>query len=406
MFNQCGFMSGSRRRFQTSAFVAVVIELSIPSIISDVVAQDKGALPPVPTSSIDRTALDNIFTKNPDVFSGLTVDYPNLTATVYAVTSQLTVAKTRLSGITHLVRTSDDPEPLTLQFKTVERSWSRLQKTMQAVTDDPTLAGQSDTHLHEWYVDPSENCVSLGVSEVTPTLRAAAGRLFSGDVCFHIADGGTTTWDRQHDIEPFAGGARMFATRGACTLGFPILNPNGYESWRMLTSGHCVSLGEQPTAGGGGAVVGDVTLQQHAQNGIDTAVISNKNYYWMVYNGGPSSTTFSNLGGQIPVAKGDQMLASGASLGEVGPWTVTNPNTCHTFTDDGITSCHLIIATYTGLDGVTGGDSGGPVYVPIGSKVYATGIITGQGNFGKTMYATDIYSAISPLAGWRVAKIP
>lgn len=218
-------------------------------------------------------------------------------------------------------------------------------------------------------------------------MRTALAADFGSRVEYTVTPKRTLNVDRDHDRQPFSGGARytnnrFFPSSGdiACTTGFTVFNSVEY----MVSAGHCTPDTNYFVWTWDGADLGLIT---HANLTIDSLLIANYDYGATIYDTGYSHRS-KVIGGGNPVVGATYCVSGGFSWPaecnkEVE--AVGIMNLCGW--EDGV--CRDKVVRYSN-ETETGGDSGGPMYFPAaGDCVYARGIHIGEAVVGNDGYATQ-----------------
>lgn len=183
-----------------------------------------------------------------------------------------------------------------------------------------------------------------------------------------VVEGIVTPTTRQNDSAPWQGGGAMANANGNdyCSTGFAILLDNGQG--RLLSAAHCNSAGDT-VRDGTGQVIGPVSARAPGYDSLLINPNASPATIGKVFGGPWNAGTGHNryqffVGGASGPAVNQTVCTSGARSGE---------HCNRTIRDTGVTwSCNG--TTCTGFrargdgDGVSvaGGDSGGPIYDPLG----------------------------------------
>lgn len=212
------------------------------------------------------------------------------------------------------------------------------------------------------------------------------------------------TTSRLSDSAPWWGGARIanaqFGTR--CTSGFGV--QNYYGSRFILTAGHCGWVGNDFYNDNWTRRMG-MAYSKHTA--YDVMLIPT-DAGGRIYDGGVGTNEFSkDVVGAGQVFMGEWLCTSGSVSGAVCGYRVNNFTTSYCgYAAGGVWNCFSDLSTAPQQDGVVGvrsGDSGGPVFNLSGPNVIAKGIISGQGNGGRTLVFQDwgtivaVWPGLSPL---------
>ncbi len=267
----------------------------------------------------------------------------------------------------------------------------QIQQGPSALGSDPNSpAGRADALLKSdtgkalfgdmltgWWTDPETGRTHVGVTDprsVPPqALQALAATGNSPQ--FYASERGTRLYGRLADSVPWFGGIRLYNSSSgtACSANF-MIKRSGIEY--AFSAGHCGSR----IWTNNGIEVGATHQRELSQNGWDNQIIG----FADPSGGSPSAFTGCNSCSTSQPVKASTAVASGGALCFAGSYTAENctarvgvRNTCQIFVD-GVTTCHLSVATST--DGSTlaqGGDSGGTIYKSVSGGVAAAGMIVG-----------------------------
>ncbi|WP_454293276.1 hypothetical protein [Salana multivorans] len=178
---------------------------------------------------------------------------------------------------------------------------------------------------------------------------------------------------RLNDVAPHYGGARTVQGGSSCSTGFTTTFQDGVN--RMLTAGHCGSLG-QAFSSPGGASFGTISHRLPFPL-YDVAWISGTSYSGRIYGGGLTGTAVVvGSPGANPGMYGNYCTSGSYSHEKCG-YSVVDMS--YELCDISGCTPNLVKADRPG--GATlNGDSGGPFYgkKPGDSKAYARGIVTGS----------------------------
>ena len=212
------------------------------------------------------------------------------------------------------------------------------------------------------------------------------------------------TTSRLADFAPWWGGARIAnAQLGAgCTSGFGV--QNYYGSKFIVTAGHCGAVGNDWYNGDWTRRMG-MAYSKHTAYDI---MLIPTDAGGRIYDGGVGTNEFSkDVVGAGQVFMGEWLCTSGSVSGAVCGYLVNNFTTSYCgYAATGVWNCFSDLSTAPQKDGVIGvrsGDSGGPVFNLSGPNVIAKGIISGQGNGGRTLVFQDwgtivaVWPGLSPL---------
>jgi hypothetical protein len=186
---------------------------------------------------------------------------------------------------------------------------------------------------------------------------------------------------RFNDYAPWYGGDRISSSSVGCTTGFAAVY-NGLPA--MLTAAHCGGVGTSfwngPTASNGWNFMGNVTYS-NTSNDVASIQVSSYSNYINVGSNPQSPGQLLISGWQSPVV-GQYLCQSGSYTGEVCGLRVvdTNQYVCQSWFLWWCTSYQGPIAdviNYLGSGSYSAGhgDSGGPVYLRMGSYGIAEGLV-------------------------------
>jgi len=194
---------------------------------------------------------------------------------------------------------------------------------------------------------------------------------------------------RWSESSPIDGGAATYAGPGYCTTGFRVL-VSGVA--RMVTAGHCYSLGTSVWSPGNGVWMGTVTHRAPFPQ-RDLELIGSASYSNKIYVGGTAGVLETIIGASDPTLAYDNYCFSGHVSGERCNMNVTNLN--GSFCDTA--GCTNNVAVFVGPFVAQGGDSGSPFYL---AHQNSTNGIRGMvfARSGSTMYA-EKWSRISAAFG-------
>jgi hypothetical protein len=261
------------------------------------------------------------------------------------------------------------------------------------ITDDSKTFGQAQ-HVGIAAVGPSIDgsgvdvaVVATDSADLDKASKALHGKYGTivGDVTF--AKNKTSDSDlffngfRFNDYAPWYGGDRIASSSVGCTTGFAAVY-NGLPA--MLTAAHCGGVGTSfwngPTSSNGWNFMGNVTYSNSSTDVASIQVSSYSNYINVGSN--PQAPTQLYISGwQSPVV-GQYLCQSGSYTGEVCGLRVvdTNQYVCQSWILWWCTSYQGPIAdviNYLGPSYYSAGhgDSGGPVYLRMGSYGIAEGLV-------------------------------
>ncbi len=308
------------------------------------------------------------------------------------------------AALAALTATRRAARPLTVT--TVEHSYAELAALRDRVPRAAPWAAAAAPVLAEWGVDVVHNRVAIGVTAVTPRLRALARATFGPAVELHRVERSRRA-SRVSDTAPWSGGGVITTDLGSCTSGFAVQDTiTGLIG--MVTAGHCATAGS--TISNNGVPQGVVIQRDLSDGGRDYAIYTGSTYLNRIYTGPVDSGETRMISGlELIVLVGQTGLCFvGAARGASCDTVVTEVDVCVRFTDD-VTTCGLNRAANTADVPLTRpGDSGGPVYLRHGAiggvseTDTAVGIIVGSR--GNTSVFHQV-GAVLPL-GYAVLVIP
>lgn len=296
--------------------------------------------------------------------------------------------------------------------------------------------------LSQWYVDARADRVVVGLTRITSAARAASRHAFGGAVQLTVAPRASLTVRnlgtatrlvrlpsrrtipnssggvRRNDGSPFYGGDEIisYVKEGTkydvvqCTSSFDAYDT--LNKWNvMLTAGHCSA--DFPSDTWYSGYISGQTFYVGAKEGtIDDETFNNKDPDAMtitqeklgtfsahVFVGSATSSTNYPLDGSDSFKTGELICTDGVDSGAAicGP-SVTHTGMCVVFKEGSgtINVCDLAEATYSKAFCIPG-DSGGPVYVDMGTtkKVYALGTIEGSTTGENNCYMNELGPALS-----------
>jgi hypothetical protein len=261
------------------------------------------------------------------------------------------------------------------------------------ITQDSQAFGQAQ-HLGIAAVGPSidGSGVDVAVVATDATDLAKASKALHGKygaIVGDVTESKTKTSDsdlfftgfRFNDYAPWYGGDRIANSSLSCSTGFAATY-NGLPA--MLTASHCGGVGTSfwngPTTSGGWNFMGNVT---YSNSGTDVASIQVSSYSTYINVGSnPQAPTQLNITGWASPVVGQYLCQSGSFTGEVCGLRVvdTNQYVCTSWVLWWCTSYQGPIAdviNYLGPSAYSAGhgDSGGPVYLRMGSYGIAEGLV-------------------------------
>jgi hypothetical protein len=288
-----------------------------------------------------------------------------------------------------------DSVPAGVQIDVHAAKFSRKEMLDAAsqVTQDSETFGQQQ-HIGIAAVGPSVDGSGVDVTVVatdTADLDKAAKALHGkyGAIVDDVSLSAKKTSDsdlffsgfRFNDYAPWYGGDRISSSSVGCTTGFAAVY-NGLPA--MLTAAHCGGVGTSfwngPTSSNGWNFMGNVT---YSNSGNDVAAIQVSSYSTFINVGSnPQAPTQLNITSWASPVVGQYLCQSGSYTGEVCGLRVvdTNQYVCQSWFLWWCTSYQGPIAdvvNYLGANSYSAGhgDSGGPVYLRMGSYGIAEGLV-------------------------------
>jgi len=300
----------------------------------------------------------------------------------------------------------------------VSFSFGKLETTKHEVTTLMSAGIPGADLIYMAGPDAETNRVVIVVSAPNePLFKALADRFGTEAVEVRIdasMRGAQPTFDRQHDISPFWGGASIQSA--ACSDGIPwqIGSSRG-----LLTAAHCFSSGGSAKIGdfsGAGSVRANDEENWDPVHGTqyytgqstlrgDVALIRLNSGYTTsayIFRGGVNSQiSWSVLSWYQRYAQsGDVLNVSGRASGETGPYTVdlTNFDVIYNPPSD-LWARNISSALSLTSPCVAGGDSGGTLFSLVTGGVKEAGVLSGSGPGPCRIYFTPIYRSYLGLPG-------
>jgi hypothetical protein len=181
---------------------------------------------------------------------------------------------------------------------------------------------------------------------------------------------------RLDDQSPYRGGAFIQpAGHIGCSSGFGV-HSRGNGADYVITAYHCNLPSDPRFWDGGNDFMGSVTS---ANTGLDAAFIKTSSRPWAFDGAWDNSTGYSKrvVGIRKPTT-GTRICTSGSYSGVRCYGTISGAHNYRTTSRAGRTYTVHAYAAASGSEINGQGDSGGPVFTPSGSNVYAIGLISGQ----------------------------
>jgi hypothetical protein len=403
------------------------------------VAASQPATSPMTVRTSDVGQLQQYVRQDPSEYAGLYVNSAARTITVNVASAtasqgrrQLTQRIASLSAHAALAPApSSMPAALALSIRPVRYSQQQLTATMSQITRRQPWSALAKPVLATWAVDPRTDTVLVGVTRLTPQLRAAALAAFGEQVTlvqqqrlqlatsvtqlrpgYHVvsvaspykkamragaAGGGASAVpqvapqpSRLLDETPYFGGDRIYRLISSggvtyiiqCTVAFM------WSPAAMSSAGHCGPTGTIWAQGYydpsnntlyKSGNMGTVYTTQFGNGRIDAELMNKSSWDPYVYTA---------LEGASPVvgyetgAVGYTVCTDGSFTGENCTAVIQEIDVCANESDPltgaTVNVCHLDIATSSnGSMLCQPGDSGGPVYSYSGNSLLADGIISG-----------------------------
>ncbi|WP_412734350.1 S1 family peptidase [Krasilnikovia sp. MM14-A1259] len=387
-------------------------------------------------SADDLTALNRIVTSAPHRFAGVAVDEAARTVDVFVPSGEQARAGTDLSTLPTLAPAAPR---LTVRLVPVPRSQAELDTVFGQISARQPWASAARGRISAWYVNPRSNKVTVGLSEITDAMRAAARATFGDAVELtrmeqHHSMAGQavvrTGRLRAHsvaalrsapepaaaaaptrllDSRPYYGGDRIIRTQANpdgttsiwwCTGSFTVLSGS---TRLMSTAGHCGPAGTAWQQGyfetGTQTIyvtgpMGTVRAVQWGNNRMDAETLDGGSYWPGAVYGGQLDTTAWGLDGQQAAAVGSTVCSDGSVTRESCAGRISAINACLNLNDNGTTVrvCNQALADSTTDVIVQHGDSGGPVLRHPGdpNRAVGLGIISGGSSNGLHLNFTQI----------------
>jgi len=392
---------------------------------------------------------------HPAYFGGSYED--DATRTVYVLTTAGNAVEqqegelAKIAGAKPSAAADPGSERWTVVTKPAKYTMASLNAVKDRITSSTSsFAEQAGNHLTTWYADPVSDTVHVGVTKVTPALRAAAKAEFGDEVTLvqearhqsmdkltpvsstprivtetaGAKKSGQTTFSpsattatRLLDSTPYAGGDRIVSIQtinGAqyviqCTVNYDFTMDDGTAA--MGTAGHCGATGVSWYQGyyddstkviEQTGTMGSAYARIWGDNKTDAELLNDEGnpygFWTQVY---VDNTTLNNVGSVEPVSVGEEACSDGSFTGQNCAGDVTAVDVCENINDDGtiVKVCNLDTAVAsTRL--VQSGDSGGPVYLRSGSTLHPEGLISAGSTDGHNLDFSDIGFVDVQLGGY------
>jgi hypothetical protein len=352
-----------------------------------------------------------------DVFAGLWGDPVTHVVTVSLASQSAGQRRTNeaLNELAKVGGTADQqirtrPKLWSVEVSTSGPSLAILDTILSRVTTSEPWASDARGALVLWGIDPRLHAVVIGLTAITPKLRADAERTFSGLARLSIEQP-LKLQDRSIDSQPYYSSDRIAYSLATspCTSGFEAYDPNASSHRGVLTAGHCYPLNAVAVQGfydnnnvlHKSGNIGKVTRRSYGPNMVDTEFLdaaavgtSLSDFVWRGPNPPTGVTKPSGIG---TAAIGSTLCFDGAITGENCHGVVNNLNFCATV--DGNVDCSLYQAV-SNNGSILGryGDSGGPVFKDDGlGGLTAYGTMTASPDSGVTEWYTDITAQLNAL---------
>jgi hypothetical protein len=416
--------------------VAVSRLLSLVAAVAAVVMSANVAAAAPPPRTIAESDLQHYVDLNQDQFGGIYLDADSHTVHVNVTSAVTIMASHYLQGFGSITATDQSRGAMSIHVQRVPYSTAQLNTVMKEITTRQPWADQSKSVLISWGVDPRTDKVLVGLTAVTPELRAAAAQAFGDTVALTQADRlkfavKKTTLDRPLktaevtrsaafspqvtdnprllDSTPYYGGDRIFREVGSnsiiqCTTSFEWTGP------AMVTAGHCGGANE--TWYQGYLDEGDNTAYYSGTMGIANRVAFGNGQVdgatltdplgppggiWAAKVWANPAVVYRVMGTTGTNSVGDNVCFDGSFTNQSCGAIIQQARVCTNVDDDGttVTVCGVDIARSTGPRITQPGDSGGPVFGSIDAVnnfVKVAGIISAGSDDGLTGVFTDLGS--------------
>lgn len=469
-----GFNSMARPRlfFGATAVVLAVVSGGLTSVPQAAASNAESLTSGLVVNSTDVGGLQQFVLQHPDQFAGLYVDRATGTITINVSSATLSTGEQILSQkiaaapSRRAVSIPSLPARLTVAIHPAPYSQRQLDGVMSAIPHQQPWAAAAAPVLTTWGVDPRNDTVRVGLTQVTPQLTALARATFGSEVTLvpeqrpasavritklppgsrtvvtsapAKSDAGNSPAPRSItpnvapspsrllDVMPYYGGDRIYRlyvdSNGVtwvvqCTTSFM------WTGYSMSTAGHCAPNGTVWTQGYFDTsnntlyktdIMGTVYTTQWGNNRIDGQLMNNpgvnRPYDHFVYTSLTGSTPV--VGSDAPTI-GEVVCSDGSFTGENCTAEIQQINICVNVSDPNAGTVTYVCGedravSTNGTRLTQPGDSGGPVYVYTNLGPLADGIISAGTNElnpgGATVWFTDVVQAISTF-GVTIANQP
>ncbi|MFE0590110.1 alpha-lytic protease prodomain-containing protein [Micromonospora echinospora] len=402
-------------------------------------------------------AVRDLADRNPDRYAGVVLDADAATVRLFVRGSDRVEATKTLRSLAAAPTGSADSS-LRLHLVPVRHSMRDLSATMNQVPERQPFASVAGKNLSAWYVDPAQNKVVIGMTQVTPEARSAAAQTFGATVDLVVMPRHRTMVRRDRidgdklevraapraaaerrsgpraatvaaaptrllDAQPYYGGSRIVRTYteggstyvAQCTAAFTVTTTS---TLRMSTAGHCGATGTAWQQGylGGNTLyttgsMGSMASVQWGDGRMDAAVLSGGSYWPGAVYGGQVDTTAWGVTGQRAGTIGEVVCSDGSVTREVCGAKIHAVNACLDLNDDGtiVRVCNQTLANAIPEVGVIvqPGDSGGPVHAHVdANRVQGIGIISGGSPNGRQLNYTQIQNFSTTFNSYVAAGSP
>lgn len=332
------------------------------------------ALQDVP-ANVDAVAMRSF----PNAYGGLIVTRGGTHMDVY-LTKLAPQVERSLSAAAPAGTITFVPTPSTLQF---------LDSLQQTILHSAAVLNSAGVNLIEWGPDVGTGRELVGVEGLTRAGSASLDHRFGARnlELFDLtpAEVPVPTAGRANDSSPWKAGDYISNSShsSGCSSGFGIFFGAGSVQGN-LTAAHCFSAGQRvynyaATEGhGSNRLMGFISNRDQHSRSTDAEILDTSFHggsSGSVWTGSPTSTTRKTVSGSATNPDGDAICNSGAYSGEVCGATIRNNNLCLKI--DGVYRCHIVhaVSSSHAIANETG-DSGGPVFRFIHSRLYAVGIVS------------------------------
>jgi hypothetical protein len=297
-------------------------------------------------------------------------------------------------------------QPGVVNFARAPRSLAYLNKLHQNVTSEQASLQRRGIDIVTWGPNFITGREDVSVYHLTAAKEAALDKRFgAANLTFAntAQDYTAAAVGRDNDTAPWNGGdfddvvdPALGAFTNDCSTGY---GAHKGSQWYLITAGHCAFVGYLAFNGtpnffsptGVFTLMGETTTDgsYRKKDGIDAGLIdtseAGQSSSPAVYTAGSTSSQVADVSGTATSPAGDQVCSDGAFEGEICGLVLQKTKPM----PECITELVSKTVRYTVCDiyeairpkgkvAAGQGDSGGPVFRFVGSKLYATGIITAQ----------------------------